>query len=91
VVFEAGAAGVENDLSDRLDTFFRQFCMKITGQLIHYLPPFLPLWTACASAEPAAVLLFADVRLSRRTLDAALAAFGEVTLLLVMPTHHHEG
>ena len=40
----------------------------------------LPFGAACDSADPAAVFDFEDVLPSRRTLDAALAAFGPVFL-----------
>jgi hypothetical protein len=48
-----------------------------------YLPFLLPPGR-CASALPAAVLDAFEVRPSRRTLDAAFAAFLPVTLLLLL-------
>src|SRR4051812_29067865 len=49
----------------------------------HQPPFFFPPLSRCDRAEPAAVLLALLVRPSLRTLDAAFAAFAEVTFLAI--------
>lgn len=65
-----------------------------THLVIYFLPRFAAdfLLGTCASALPAAIFDALLVRLSRNTFEAALAAFGRVTLFvmyLISPYGYH--